>query len=98
MFDGAGVMDDKGPKAPFISAPMLGTVVPEVLAVPLTLESPGLEVPYDGGATCGKVVGGAWPIIRGLCTPPGPTLLLCEAEGGACMRGDWIRGSTEGVG
>jgi hypothetical protein len=37
LFDGADVMDDKGPEAPFISAPMLGTVVAEVLAVLLLL-------------------------------------------------------------
>jgi hypothetical protein len=96
LFDGVDVMDDKGPEAPFISAPMLGTVVAEVVAVLLLwLESAGLEVP-GGGATCGKGVGGAWLIVRGLrieCPMP----LLCEAEG-ACMRGDGIRGSTECVG
>lgn len=56
MLDVAGAIHDKCPGTPFISAPMLRTVVAAVLAVLLLLELTVSEVLFnDGGATCGKV-------------------------------------------
>ena len=81
--DGA-VIDGNEPLAgaPFIRAPMLGTVVPELLG------SGGLMV-VAGGEMC-TALEGAWVNKRGLrATNP-------EAGGidGGCVRGDALRRST----